>query len=298
MFGLRPAESECPTATRFWRYFGCAAVAALVSASCGSPASTILGDLGQITKNGLMRICSTGDYPPFTYRDPQGQWSGMDIDLAHNLVQRLNVKLDLVQTTWASMMSDLDAKCDVAMGGISITLDRARQALYSNPYLRDGKAAVVRCTDRSKYQTLAAIDPTRCSNCGESRRHQRGLRQGAHSSRDQGRVPRQQYDLHPTDWRPRRRHDHRRERNPLADKTEPSTVRGEPRYSIHLRTKGVLSSTKWHDFTQLAKRVAQHRQQRRHILDHQSELARSNGGAMTTQSFVCDRCPHCGEVVL
>ena len=158
MFGLRPAESECPTATRFWRYFGCAAVAALVSASCGSPASTILGDLGQITKNGLMRICSTGDYPPFTYRDPQGQWSGMDIDLAHNLVQRLNVKLDLVQTTWASMMSDLDAKCDVAMGGISITLDRARQALYSNPYLRDGKAAVVRCTDRSKYHTLAAID--------------------------------------------------------------------------------------------------------------------------------------------
>jgi len=158
MFGLRPAAGERAMPTRFWCYVGCAAIVAVVGASCGSPASTILGDLGEITKNGRMRVCSTGDYPPFTYRDPQGQWSGMDIDMAHNLAQRLSVKLELVQTTWASLMSDLDAKCDVAMGGISITLDRARYALYSNPYLRDGKAAAVRCTDRSKYQTLAAID--------------------------------------------------------------------------------------------------------------------------------------------
>jgi cyclohexadienyl dehydratase len=44
------------------------------------------------------------------------------------------------------------------MGGISITLDRAKHAGYSAPYLRDGKAAIVRCDDRSKFQTLADID--------------------------------------------------------------------------------------------------------------------------------------------
>ncbi|WP_445160513.1 transporter substrate-binding domain-containing protein [Mycobacterium sp. Dal123C01] len=157
MFGPRPAKSGWLIATQFWRFISCTATVMVFGASCGSPAST-MGDLGQITKNGLVRVCSTGDYRPFTYLDPHGQWSGMDIDMAHNLAQRLNVKLDLVQTTWATMMSDLDAKCDIAMGGISITLDRARQGLYSNPYLRDGKAAVVRCTDGSKYQTLAAID--------------------------------------------------------------------------------------------------------------------------------------------
>jgi cyclohexadienyl dehydratase len=158
MFGLLAAEREWPIVTRLWRCVSSAATVVLVGASCGSPASTVLGDLNQITKSGVIRICSTGDYAPFTHRDPQGQWSGIDIDMANNLAQRLNVKLDLVQTTWASLMSDLDAKCDAAMGGISITLDRARYALYSNPYLRDGKAAVVRCTDRSKYQTLATID--------------------------------------------------------------------------------------------------------------------------------------------
>jgi cyclohexadienyl dehydratase len=43
-------------------------------------------------------------------------------------------------------------------GGISITLNRAKQAIYSAPYLRDGKAAIVRCADASKFPTLEDID--------------------------------------------------------------------------------------------------------------------------------------------
>jgi cyclohexadienyl dehydratase len=56
------------------------------------------------------------------------------------------------------MLHDLDDRCDLAMGGITITLDRARTALYSAPYLRDGKAAVVRCADLPKYRSLSDID--------------------------------------------------------------------------------------------------------------------------------------------
>jgi cyclohexadienyl dehydratase len=74
----------------------------------------------------------------------------MDIEMAQDHAKRLGVKLNLVRTTWGSMVNDLGVDCDVAMGGINITLDRAKQALYSSPYLRDGKAAIVRCADRSK----------------------------------------------------------------------------------------------------------------------------------------------------
>ena len=79
-----------------------------------------------------MRVCSTGDYRPFTYRDPQG-WSGLDIEMAQDLAKNLGVQLELVQTTWATVVSDLGVKCDMAMGGISITLDRAKHARYSSP---------------------------------------------------------------------------------------------------------------------------------------------------------------------
>jgi cyclohexadienyl dehydratase len=78
--------------------------------------------------------------------------------MAQDLAENLAVKLDLVQTTWATMAADLATKCDIAMGGISITLERAKHALYSSPYLRDGKAAAIGCADRSKYETLADID--------------------------------------------------------------------------------------------------------------------------------------------
>jgi cyclohexadienyl dehydratase len=138
--------------------FAAGAVVVLLLAACRSSTPVVPPqDLDQIVTQGTVHVCSTGDYRPFTYRDPKG-WSGLDIEMAHDLAKNLDVKLDLVQTTWAAMAHDLDTKCDMAMGGISITLDRAKHALYSGPYLRDGKAAIIRCADRSKYQTLADID--------------------------------------------------------------------------------------------------------------------------------------------
>jgi len=133
-------------------------------AGCGAttpttpPTTQTAGGLPQILQRGTVRVCSTGDYRPFTFRDPQGNWSGLDIEMAHDMADGLGVQLDVVPTTWASLIADLGNKCDVAMGGISITLDRAKHAGYSAPYLRDGKAAIVRCDDRSKFQTLADID--------------------------------------------------------------------------------------------------------------------------------------------
>jgi cyclohexadienyl dehydratase len=138
-----------------------AVVSALVvlTAACGSkatPATT--AGLQEVLQRGTVRVCSTGDYRPFTHRDAAGNWSGLDIEMANDMAAGLGVRLDLVPTTWASLVGDLETKCDVAMGGISITLKRATQALYSAPYLRDGKAAIVRCADASKFQALGDID--------------------------------------------------------------------------------------------------------------------------------------------
>jgi cyclohexadienyl dehydratase len=139
-----------------WRFAAGAVMLALLGA-CDSAPPAAQTNLDQIVTRGTVGVCSTGDYRPFTFRDQNG-WSGLDIEMAQDMAKNLGVKLDLVQTTWATMAGDLGTKCDIAMGGISITLDRAKHALYSIPYLRDGKAAGIRCADRSKYQTLADID--------------------------------------------------------------------------------------------------------------------------------------------
>ena len=61
-------------------------------------------------------------------------------------------------TTWETLIDDFTAKCDVAVGGISVTLDRAQRASFSTAYLVDGKTPVTRCENVQRFQTLEQID--------------------------------------------------------------------------------------------------------------------------------------------
>jgi cyclohexadienyl dehydratase len=122
----------------------------------------VAGDdvLGRIAASGVLRVGSTGDYRPFSYRDPAShEFSGIDIDMAASLAAALGVRLAIVSTSWPALMGDLAAdKFDIAMGGVSISAERQKQALFSIPYLADGKTPIARCADRDAYATIAAID--------------------------------------------------------------------------------------------------------------------------------------------
>ncbi|GAA1940815.1 transporter substrate-binding domain-containing protein [Amycolatopsis minnesotensis] len=115
--------------------------------------------LDQVRRRGEVKVCSTGDYRPFTYRDPAtGAWSGIDLDLAGDFAKKLGVRLTIVPTTWKTVADDVGRRCDLAMGGVSITLDRAKTGFFSAPYVRDGKTPVTRCENAEKFQTLSQID--------------------------------------------------------------------------------------------------------------------------------------------
>lgn len=115
--------------------------------------------LDAVLARGEVKVCSTGDYRPFTHLDPgTGQWEGIDIDMAGDLAQRLGVRLTLVPTTWGTLVDDLGTACDLAMGGISVTTERAQRAFYSEPYLVDGKTPITRCENVERFQTVEQIN--------------------------------------------------------------------------------------------------------------------------------------------
>jgi cyclohexadienyl dehydratase len=61
--------------------------------------------------------------------------------------------------TWGGLAKGLaEGGFDIAMGGVSITLDRQKIGFFSEPYMRDGKTPIARCADEGKFQTLADID--------------------------------------------------------------------------------------------------------------------------------------------
>ncbi|MFI3904781.1 MULTISPECIES: transporter substrate-binding domain-containing protein [Ochrobactrum] len=114
----------------------------------------------EILSRGILKVGTTGDYSPFTFKDPKtGEYQGFDIDLAKNLANPLGVRIEFVPTSWPTLTQDFNShKFDIAMGGISITLERQKMGLFSFPYLQDGKAPIARCADHNQYISLADID--------------------------------------------------------------------------------------------------------------------------------------------
>ena len=137
-----------------------AAWAADAPAGARSAATAASSRLDEIVARGTLRVGSTGDYKPFTYRVAGSErFIGLDIALAEELARSLGVRLQVVPTTWGALMGDLgDDRFDIAVGGISVTLERQKKAFFSLPTMRDGKTPIARCDDARKYQTLADID--------------------------------------------------------------------------------------------------------------------------------------------
>ncbi|MBP2309152.1 transporter substrate-binding domain-containing protein [Azospirillum melinis] len=116
--------------------------------------------LDAVLSAGTLRVGTTGDYKPFTYLNPQTQkFEGMDIDLAEAMGKALGVKVEFVKTSWSNLLPDLLAdKYDIAVGGVSVTLERQKKALFSDPLMRDGKTPITRCENKDRFQTVADID--------------------------------------------------------------------------------------------------------------------------------------------
>ena len=108
----------------------------------------------------VLRVGTTGDYPPFSWRDPAtGQYLGSDIEQAQALAKALRRRVQFVPTTWRTLQADLSAgRFDIAMGGVSVTPERSARGYFSRAYLQDGKTPIARCADVDRFQTIEQIN--------------------------------------------------------------------------------------------------------------------------------------------
>ncbi len=115
--------------------------------------------LQHILDSGTLRVGTTMDTPVFSMRTSSGQLEGFDMDALATLAPALGVKIDYVKMTFGSMLSDRAAdKFDIAMSGMGRTLDRARTATFSKPYMRYGKLMAVRNADRDRFKSISDLD--------------------------------------------------------------------------------------------------------------------------------------------
>ena len=115
--------------------------------------------LDAIRARGTIRVGTTGDYKPFTFRDAEGSYRGADIRMAERLAASMGVRVEWVSTVWARINGEFaDRRFDLAVGGVTVQPARAKLGPFTPATFVDGKRPIVRCPDRDRLTSIEAIN--------------------------------------------------------------------------------------------------------------------------------------------
>lgn len=82
-----------------------------------------------------LRIAFDVPYEPFEYKDENGDLTGFEVDLAAAMCEEMQANCEFVIQAWDGMIPGLVArKFDLIMSSMSITEERAKRVLFSEPY--------------------------------------------------------------------------------------------------------------------------------------------------------------------
>ncbi|HTK91842.1 MAG TPA: ABC transporter substrate-binding protein [Verrucomicrobiae bacterium] len=113
-----------------------------------------------ITKRGILRVGVFADRLPFVFTTRDGHLVGFDVEMAELLARDLGVKVEFIQMqeVGARVPRALaTAQVDLVMTGFPVTAPRASQILFSEPYLDETLAFVVKDELRQTFSNWAAI---------------------------------------------------------------------------------------------------------------------------------------------
>ena len=133
------------------------AVIAFTLAACG-PAKQASGDesLKKIEAAGKLTVGLDDAFPPMGFRDANNEIVGYDVDLAREVASRMGVALALQPIDWNAKEQELNTgKIDCIWNGFTITAEREKAILFSEPYLRNAQVLVVR--SGAPYKKLADL---------------------------------------------------------------------------------------------------------------------------------------------
>ncbi len=114
----------------------------------GASVSTFAGSLPDLGGRAVV-IASENTYPPLQFVDPEsGEAIGWEYDAIAEIAERLNMKVTYENTSWDAMIPAISAgEYDLAMNGITIREDRAKQVDFSDAYLRSEMFMLVRADE-------------------------------------------------------------------------------------------------------------------------------------------------------
>ncbi|MEA3251649.1 MAG: transporter substrate-binding domain-containing protein [Pseudomonadota bacterium] len=135
-----PLQSSKPRSTRLKLAIG----ALVLGTALGASASALADDTSAADRRSV-RIAVDVPYPPFEYRNADGELEGFEIDLGNEFCRRAKLDCEWVVQGWDGIIPGLlSRKYDAILSSMRITPARERQVLFTDPYAMSPKVWVAR----------------------------------------------------------------------------------------------------------------------------------------------------------
>ena len=124
---------------KFVCFILCAAIMAAAALAMADVAT-----LESVKSKGELVIASSPDFPPFESLQGDGSVAGIEIDIMEAVAEKLGVKLIIEQVNFDSiLLGVMNGSYDMGVSGFSVTEERKKNVLFTDPYCLAAQAIVV-----------------------------------------------------------------------------------------------------------------------------------------------------------
>lgn len=115
--------------------------------------------LHSILESGVLRVGTTGDFNPMSFRDPAtNEYVGYDIDVVTRFAADMGVELEFVPTDWKTLVNGVLAdKYDMTTSA-SLNMNRAKVAGFSDAYVEFGTVPMTLKENVDQFSGWDSID--------------------------------------------------------------------------------------------------------------------------------------------
>ena len=115
--------------------------------------------LARVLSDGKLRVGTTGDFNPMSFRDTAtNSYAGYDIEAMTQLAADLEVEIEWVVAEWATITAGIAADRYDIFSGASVNVARARVAAFSMPYTEAGTVPLSLSANADRFGSWEAIN--------------------------------------------------------------------------------------------------------------------------------------------
>jgi polar amino acid transport system substrate-binding protein len=108
--------------------------------ACGAKGKS----LADVKKAGKLVVATSPDFPPFESKEG-GKVVGIEVEILEIICKKLGVDLEIVEMDFDTVLAGIQsAKYDCGMSGITVTADREKSMLFTDPYYNAAQVIVVK----------------------------------------------------------------------------------------------------------------------------------------------------------